>query len=51
MFAADSTIAKKHIDISIMVKQIADHNRHHCHVYIAAHIIGKSGQFYQHIEE
>ena len=51
MFAADSTIAKKHIDISIRVKQIAGHSCPHCHVYLATHRIGKAGQFYQHIEQ
>ncbi len=46
-----SAIAKKHIEISIKTKQIADVICRGCLVYIATYTTGKSGQVYQRIEQ
>ena len=41
MLSADSTIAKKHIDISIEVKRVAKNMDYADQVYIATHAMGK----------
>lgn len=46
-----SEIAKKHIEISIKTKQIAQVICRDCLVYIATYTTGKAGQVFQRIEE
>ena len=47
----DSAIAKKHIEISLRAKQIAQRALPGCRVYVATYTTGRSGQSYQQIEE
>jgi len=51
MYEADSAKARKHIDISIKTKHIAELHCQSYYVYVATYTTGKSGQAYQRIEE
>jgi hypothetical protein len=50
MEGVESTIAAKHIQISIQAKQIAMQQCKECYVYIATYTAGTAGQEYQQIE-
>ena len=51
MSPADLTIAKKHIEISMKAKHIADISCQNSRTYIATYTTGGSGQSYQRIEQ